>query len=66
MEGKGRQRRFEGEANRLGVSGWQRPAARQEELLDEFAGWLRVERGQPGSQAARLPVACRINSVTFA
>lgn len=39
------QRRFEGGATRTGESGRQCAAARREELLEEFADWLSVERG---------------------
>jgi integrase/recombinase XerD len=45
MQEKQGQRRLEGGATRTGESGRQRPAARRDELLEEFADWLRVERG---------------------
>jgi integrase/recombinase XerD len=45
MQEKQGQRRLEGGATRTGETGRQRPAARRDELLEEFADWLGVERG---------------------
>lgn len=61
MEGRAPQRRFGSGASRLRGSGQEHSGEPRDVLLDEFAGWLRVERGLASesvrcyrSQAAKL------------